>query len=223
MYLGVTDETEAERAWSKYYEEHGEELKAQSSANPKTSSSQSFDKSETLKPESKVNASVIEPTPGSHLLAPYREWDKRDLPDPLTSNRTEIAEALTDIVKSEGPMLAICAYRIYAKASGINKINKSLRSTFNKAAFTALENNYLKQINDETPGQMNKTLFAPGNQPVVMREKGSRDVLDIPPSEIKALAKELGISADIDHKICEMYGLPLTDLISEFISKCLKA
>src|SRR4051794_18105819 len=68
-----------------------------------------------------------------------------------------------------------------------------LRRTFNQVLNRALRERRLLQLDDALDGQIGKTLYAPGGEPVVVRELGPRKLGEVRLSEIRRLVDLLGL------------------------------
>ncbi|WP_104991412.1 AAA domain-containing protein [Deinococcus sp. NW-56] len=126
------------------------------------------------------------------MLAPYTQAVLDILPDPRDLPTLEpVVEGLRQIIEAEGPMLCRVAYRSYARAAGL-AYGKTLQSQLNKAAALGVRLGVFEQ-NDENglPGQVEKVVRVRGAAPVRLRERGPRELTDIPPLELAALMREL--------------------------------
>lgn len=158
-------------------------------------------------------------------LRAHIRWMSRPMPDAVQASTEELMAALIEIVHAEGPMLARCAYLACHQAAGGVRVGKDIRSAFNRAASRAVRSHLLTQIEDDRPGQMDKTLFIPGSKPVVVRELGPRSLYDVPLSEVQTLMGDLRVSnatpARAARAILDAYGLhKLTQKATAFIEEC---
>jgi very-short-patch-repair endonuclease len=121
----------------------------------------------------------------STFLKPYRNWIPRPLPDPRLASIDDVISGLVEIVEVEGPMLCYRAYRIYARAAGVRKIGRQIRSIFNQATWKALRTGRIEQRNEHgTRDQMNRIVRKAGSPVVVPRTRGGREFHEIPPAEV---------------------------------------
>lgn len=159
-------------------------------------------------------------------LHPFTAWASRPLPEPGVAREEELINGLVEIVAAEGPMHAVRAYQLYVKASGGHRVGREMRRLFNRAMHRAVKTGRLVQIEDDLPGQADKTIYIPGKEPVVVRELGERQLPEVPRSEIRALATSLGYSgptAEAKRGILDALGLiRLTDRASTYIDECLR-
>ena len=137
---------------------------------------------------------AIEPrfTGTGPILAPYALWAAHTLPDPRAVDTFgPVIDGLREIVAAEGPMTCRQAYQTYCRAAGIH-FNQTVKSALNKAMTRALRAGVFEQADEwGTAGQVDKVVRLSGSPVVVRRERGPRDLLDIPPSEVGALMREL--------------------------------
>ena len=159
-------------------------------------------------------------------LAPYQVWPSRALPHPETAQLAEIVAGLLDIVAVEGPMHAHRAYRVYTQAAGGHRVGPEMRRTFHAATRQALRSGVLQQLDEDMLVPDEKTLYIPGEPPVMMRVIGPRQLSDIPRSEVAELIKNLdlgGSPADvIKRAVLNAYGLiRLTARTGQYLDECL--
>ncbi len=150
----------------------------------------------------------------AELGQPYKQWAPHPLPDPGFASQKEVMQALVEIVKAEGPMLCVRAYRKYALGAGIRRIGKQIRSSLNRAMAQAVRAKTLDERNEyQTRDQVHRVVFAAGDSPVLLREQGGRSLEEIPPSELALLMRRLEESTgDQDRdamfrKVLACYGL----------------
>lgn len=143
-------------------------------------------------------------------LAPYREWTTRPLKPVEEVSAAEVLRMLVEIVTAEGPMHAEWAYRRYVKASGKERLGSNVKVTFNRIMYEAVRSGRLRQIDDDVVGQIGRTVYAPGSEPVVLRELGPRALDDVPRSEIRAVAEAVGLGTesrvDVKRAVLVTYG-----------------
>jgi len=124
------------------------------------------------------------------MQRPYRHWAPRPLPDPRTANAKDILPGLVEIIEAEGPMLCHRAYQLYAKAAGIGKVGRQVRSALNRALSAAVHAHLVEQVNEHaTEGQVNTIVRKAGTPPIVARARGDRRFEEIPPSEVAAVMR----------------------------------
>lgn len=122
------------------------------------------------------------------LLVPYRSWVPRALPDPRSARVDELVPGLVDIIATEGPVICHRVYQLYARACGIQRVGRQIRSVFNRAIAKALRLRLIEQCNEhETRDQINQIVRKAGTPTVVLRGRGDRTFDEIPPAEIGGL------------------------------------
>jgi hypothetical protein len=159
-------------------------------------------------------------------LLPYPEWTQRVLPHPDTVPLSEVIAGLREIVAAEGPVLAQRAYRLYTVAAGGSRVGREMRRLFHKATREALSAGDIRQLDDEITALDEKTLYAPGNPTVLVRELGPRQLSEVPRSEVAKLIRYLRLEdADDDvvkRAVLSAYGLVrLTARTSQYLDECL--
>ena len=144
-------------------------------------------------------------------------------------DRERLTELLTEAVASEGPVVAIRAYRLVNRASGSRRLTKPARQALNRACALA-ERRGLVVATDplQFEGQAQRVLRVPESPEVVIRERGPRELDEIPPDEMATLLRLLH-SADqtlepeaLKRQALERLGwVRLTQNASAFLDDCL--
>jgi hypothetical protein len=98
---------------------------------------------------------------------------------------------LAEIIEAEGPMHAAQAYQRYAKAAGGHRVGREVHRTFDALNVRGVRTGQWLRIKDRVTNLSGATLYAPGSPPVVLRQRGPRELMDIPRSEIRALMDAL--------------------------------
>jgi hypothetical protein len=168
--------------------------------------------------------------PVSDLIGPslltYQAWLPHPLPHPDSTSPSDLVTGLVEIVAAQGPMHAQHAYRVYTQAAGGHRVGTEIRRALYAATRIALRTGALDQLNDDLLLPYEKTLYAVGQPPVLLRELGTRQLPDIPRSKITELIKLLNLadaSADeIKRAVLNTYGLiRLTNKTSLCLDDCL--
>ncbi len=168
------------------------------------------------------------PAPESQLprgLEPFIRWEGSGLPPADETSREDLASALEEIIRTEGPMKAELAYRRYHLASGRQRIGGTIRSNFNKAAAYLVRTGRVHQLKDAISGQAAKTLYIPGTPPVVVRESGGRNMTEVAPSEIHQLLVMRGMDGQLTEQVmravlADYERASLTKAASDFLTMC---
>ncbi len=146
--------------------------------------------------------------PVAIALEPYRAWDGEVPGDPRATARPRIMEALRDIVAAEGPVLASRAYAIYNKAAGGRKLTSVARAPLSSAAYWLAQHGQVVLVpKAEAPWQDDDVVRLPDAPPVVVRELGPRELIEVPLDEIAELMRRLGDVDDRKRAVLNAYGL----------------
>jgi len=144
-----------------------------------------------------------------HLaLEPYRAWEGTAPGDPRATPRPQIMETLLEIVAAEGPMLASRAYGLYNKASGGKKLTTVAKAPLSSAAYWLAQQGRLVLVcADDAPWQGEDVLRLPDTPPVVVRELGPRELVEVPLDEVAEVMRRLGPVPDRRRAVLDAYGL----------------
>jgi very-short-patch-repair endonuclease len=143
-------------------------------------------------------------------LSVHRAWLPHRVPDVRSSPPQQvIIEEIIDIVAAEGPVITERIYELYLRASGGIRVTKPIRDALGEATATAVKRGQLKQIQDRLAGRWVKTLYLPRTPSIVLRRRGDRELEDIPPTEVAAVARHI-ISSDPSVDYNELKRLILT-------------
>ena len=164
--------------------------------------------------------------PGRISKAPYTEWPDRPLAPASLANLKAVIAGLVEIVEAEGPMHADRAYRLYVVASGGHRVGKEIRGALNTAVDGAVRRGLLRRLHDGFTRTPDATLFPPTRDAVVMRERGPRELYDIPRGEIRKLMIELDTELSTDElkrAVLREWGLGrLTGRADLYLETCLE-
>jgi len=146
-------------------------------------------------------------------LAPYQEW-RGPATDPRRASQGEAAEILCAIIETEGPVLAIRAYQIHVRASGIQRLGPQIRRILNRAlAKLERDGRVVVERAAGERGYRNAVLRTPETDRVRMRDIGPRSFDEVPGSELAALvgavrrSKSGASSEEIYREVLDIYGL----------------
>lgn len=168
-------------------------------------------------------------SPGRHrarpALAPYRQFRGGPFAPVAVDARAEIGTGLREIVIAEGPILALRAYRLYVQTSGGQRAGSEIKRILNKVTHDQIRNGRLAYIADDAEGMVDRTLYLPGTDAVIVRELGPRDLVEVPKSEVRALISQLGLDSqtgeEVSRAVLETYGLSrLGARAAEFLREC---
>ena len=144
----------------------------------------------------------------------YRFWESRQLPDPREAPRSDVARHLREIIAVEGPVRVNRAYRLYARACGIDRGGRVVRSKLNSALYHLVrQNQVLAEKEGPDESQINAIARLPETPKVLVRPAGDRTFWEIPPSELAAVMIEERTAApnanadEIYHKVLACYDV----------------
>lgn len=131
-----------------------------------------------------------------HMI-PYKVWEGDQLQHPDTVNITEIANNLLSIIETEGPVTLDRVYRVYIKGAGSKRVTRNVKDKLDTALNTLKDREEIicshfsissrkdhfsvSRWEDQIVVRTNNT------PPIILREKGERDLYDIPIDEIRGL------------------------------------
>jgi hypothetical protein len=160
-------------------------------------------------------------------LEPYRAWAGVAPGDPRETPRPRIMDALQEIVAAEGPMLASRAYALFVKSSGGKKVTTVAKAPLTSATYWLAREGRLELTEqDEAPWQDEDQLRLPDTPPVVVRELGPRELVEVPLDEIAELMRRLLAAGhrrdDLKRSVLTAYGLVrLTTRADEYLGRAL--
>ena len=164
-------------------------------------------------------------------LAPYVEWTSTGfVPDPRTARQVELTGLLAEIAEREGPVVAIRAYRLINRASGSQRLTAPARRALNRACAAAVRNGDVDAANPlDREGQAQLVLRSPESPEVIARERGPRELDELPSDEIatmlRSLCEAIGpMDAEaLKRQALERLGwIRLTRNVSEFLDQCIE-
>ena len=105
-------------------------------------------------------------------------------------------------------MLASRAYAIYNRAAGGKKLTSVARAPLSNSIYhLAREGKVVLVREDEIPWQGDDLLRLPDAAPVVVRELGPRELVEVPLDEVAELMRRLGPQPDLKRAVLSTYGL----------------
>jgi hypothetical protein len=94
-------------------------------------------------------------------------------------------------VAAEGPVRVNRVYQIYARACGINRVGRMVRSKLNSAFYSLVrQKDVLSEKEGPDDSQINAIARLIGAPRVIVRSAGPRTFWDIPPSELATVMLE---------------------------------
>ncbi len=123
---------------------------------------------------------------GSHAEMPdYRAWKTRKLPQPDSAGLQLVEATVSEIVEVEGP---VCGHRVlllYGRCIAINESWKLKSGPVKKAIERLVEQGRICRSDDFTSKKPEEwILHRPDVAPVVVRQRGPREMRDIPINEV---------------------------------------
>jgi len=120
-------------------------------------------------------------------LAPYVSFVGATVPLHLAT-RQEIRDGLIEIVRVEGPILGERLRQVYVKASGGERVGKTMASQLNRAIWAVAQSGDLIVDNPlNESGQSSRSFRLPTQDANVARELGPRTLVQVPPLELAAV------------------------------------
>ncbi len=158
--------------------------------------------------EARATGGPAATAPAAVVLEPYRAWEGEVPGDPRQTPRPRIMEGIREIVALEGPVLASRAYGLYVKASGGRKLTTVARAPLSSATYwLAQQGGLVIARAEDAPWQGEDVLRLPDTPPVVVRELGPRELVEVPLDEVAELMRRLGPVPDRRRAVLEAYGL----------------
>lgn len=113
----------------------------------------------------------------------YQSWKLCALLEARDTPQSEIARHLREIVAVEGPVRVNRVYQIYARACGINRVGRMVRSKLNSALYILVRRkDVLLEREGPDDSQINAIARLNGAPRVIVRSAGPRTFWDIPPA-----------------------------------------
>lgn len=158
-------------------------------------------------------------------LQNYLEWTVRILPPVRQIPLHDLATVLTEIVGVEGPMHVQRLYHICVKATGGSRVGRDIRSHLDRALRIATRDGVIQLLEDEHDELSDRTVYLTGRSPVEVRKLGSRQLTEVPRSEVHQLIQVLGVASSSPdaraRRVLSAYGLTrLTDRARDYIAEC---
>ncbi len=169
-------------------------------------------------------------TGSSGRLARYVEWEPADLVlDPRIAEREHLVSLLAEVAACEGPVVAIRAYRLINRASGSQRLTAPARKALNQACAEAVRKGLLTAANPlSKEGQQQLVLRRPGSPEVLIRERGPRELEELPPNEVAAMLVLIGTETGttepeaLKRQLLETLNwVRLTKKVNEFLDQCI--
>ena len=139
------------------------------------------------------------PAPSNEQLPPYEEFAGNVTPA-LEASRQQLREGLVAIVEAEGPVLGHRLHIAYVKASGGDRVGKTIASVLNRAISNAVRDGTL--VADKRRGESGvkpRTYRLPSQPQSQPRQLGPRALDHVPPAELADLLSQAAAQHGWDH------------------------
>ncbi|MCF8003036.1 MAG: hypothetical protein K9L32_02325 [Chromatiaceae bacterium] len=136
-------------------------------------------------------------------LPPYVTWSPRPL-----KSLDDVQAVVMEIVRVEQPVVVRRITRLIDGSSKAKR--KAIKSAVNRATMALVRDGKLvEDLEIDEPGQQPKVVHLPESEPVVLRQRGPRDIDEIPVRELMALMQEGG---EIVPRVLQELDLPDGDI-----------
>ncbi len=124
----------------------------------------------------------------SHLEAePFAPWRIKRTPDPSNSDAWVVQAVLLDIVQTEGPILAERLFRLYRRGCEMNGLKRVSTAKITKALKSLIDQGRVVRSDDYRSDSVDRwVVHERGSSGVVLRQRGTRELGEIPPGEVAA-------------------------------------
>jgi very-short-patch-repair endonuclease/polyhydroxyalkanoate synthesis regulator phasin len=154
-------------------------------------------------------------------------------PDPREASPARVREVLRQIIEQDGPLTRSSVFRLYVEGCpDLRRVGKIVRQALNRALGAMLRAGEIEQDDELRDGSSEgQVLRLAGAPKVIVRPAGSRDLLEIPPSELLAVLRRLphgtgqsrGDGEALSRALLEHYGFSrLTKPRREYLPKVLR-
>jgi len=131
--------------------------------------------------------------------ASYVSFEGTPGDDPRNVNARQVSEGLCRIIDVEGPMLAKRAYDVYLRGCGVHRMGGELKRSMNTALQLAVrQGKIVKEDESGKGGLVSSIVRSVGAPPVLVRVRGPRDFVEIPPSELQLVARRVLADGSIE-------------------------
>jgi len=152
------------------------------------------------------------------------------VPSALDASKQQLIDGILAIVAAEGPVLGDRIHAAYVRASGGQRVGKSIASALNSAITLAVRRGYLVEENPLNEAGVKPRTYRLAQQPSVrVRRLGPRSLEDMPPAEIAALLARVAQAygsddvEDLFRATLDMLGLKrLTKNVVDRLTRCLE-
>lgn len=182
-----------------------------------------------LPSEQRAVVSATGPDSGREPFSGYS--NSSNFPDPRESHQSAVSHALREIIHTDGPLTRKSLYRLYViGCPATQRAGKIVKQTLNRVIRQMIQAGEIVEQR-ELDGFGNSTLLhtvlrVADMDPVRVRALGSRDLLEVPPSELREVARTIPEKSTDDEELLrqllEHYGgLKLTKRRQRYLSDTL--
>ncbi|MDA2931365.1 hypothetical protein MYX84_15710 [Acidobacteria bacterium AH-259-O06] len=107
------------------------------------------------------------------------------MPDPRTAPIESLIPGLEEIIDTEGPILDLRVYRLFASSAGIKRLREPTKERLTQGLDAAIRYGSV----EESFELGCRVLRKKGRPKVVLRTRGTRDLREIPPSEVQQMMR----------------------------------
>jgi Protein of unknown function DUF262/Protein of unknown function (DUF1524) len=132
----------------------------------------------------------------SCVLASYEVFVGTGLSDPRSTPQNKVTASLVEIVACEGPVTVRVILDRYRVGAGLGKLRGPTRDALTNKLNIAVNSGFLVRVEEDCDDSRGDAIALPSQPPVRVRQRGPRQLEDIPVGEIAALIHKLGIIND---------------------------
>lgn len=186
--------------------------------------------------EYEAETDKLEETPNGHRqefrIQPYVPYCGEPSTDPREARAAAIARTLEAIVNQEAPITVGRAFRVYLAHCGIKKMGRNVKGDLKKGLTFAVSKNLIEKTKESISNDLlQMVLRIPGSSKDTLRQRGDRNLDEIPPSEFRlaskyAMLEDLYIEGSDEHykRILEIFDTKrLTVKAKALINEALSA
>ncbi|MBI1179443.1 MAG: hypothetical protein GC201_02730 [Alphaproteobacteria bacterium] len=131
------------------------------------------------------------------VKTPYTEWQPTPVADPRAATVPQLVNGIERIAAAEGPILEDRLYALYARAGDLGRIYDHTRRRFTTALDYARREGLLIVEKESFGSHEELVIRLPGQPSVLVRQRGSRTLHEVPASELAEVMMEIRISHDL--------------------------
>jgi hypothetical protein len=145
-------------------------------------------------------------------LPAYAAWEPHPIPNPRVASRDGVIEALIEIVETEGPVTWRRVFDRYRVGLDLGRLKGPTRDALEAAARLAVRTDLLLEWRETSSEDWyDRLVRVADSEAVRLRQRGPRELKDVPPSEIAELMRVRQFLAPGDEwvlrQILASYGL----------------